>query len=456
MSDPQFDEDLDLGEVLLAILGEWRTVLLVLAATLGLAGLYAFVLAPTEYRAETTIRGVPTAFCPVGVTCASSLEESVSRAASIVNSDQAYGRLDAELRLSTDEYFLNDRDENPAVKARRRFLEAVDIDASGQMATIQVRHESEVRAVEIANAIGAVIRSEIALDAQASLDATARSLALQLARLSAPAETERQTAGLIAIERAALAAQVENLDQIAETVAPVSLVDRVAELPAERTAPRRALIVAMGGIFGLFLGAGFAALRAARRGRLYTIRAVGSAFGVDLPLTASAHAITEGAAQRLWQDVRVVVGDADTPVIALSGPADPKLIRQAAVGLCEEFARSGPGAGIVDLGGWFERSETPSDLGDEIVPAQAGAGITAYACDGDGMQKAISALTDRGCAVILLAPSAERDLPLMRKSFLVATARVVLALRGQATRQDLARIMRAERGATGARVLAVV
>jgi uncharacterized protein involved in exopolysaccharide biosynthesis len=455
-ADYNFDDEIDLGELFQTVMGEWRVVLATFVASLGMAGLYAFAVAPSEYRAQASIRGLPGTFCPVGVTCARTVSDSVADAASVVGSDLGFTRLDTSLNLSDDPYFQNADEDNAAVKARRRFSEAVSVDVTGKVATITARHESDLRAVDIANSVAALMQNEIALDAQSSLDAINRSLTLRLENLPTPAETALQSQALIAIERSSIVAQLANLSDISANGLPVSVVEAAAQLPAERVAPRRPLILALGGVLGLFLGVGFAIVYATWRGRLHAAGAVATAFGGGAPLIGDASVIQAGAAQSLWQEVRVLAGDTALPVIAIAGYVSADTLRHAATGLASEFARSGQAAAIVDLGGWFPSGAAPSDLGERIAIAQAPDGIEAYACDGGDLHKAVAALTDQGRVVIILPPSADADLPLMRNAFLASTARVFLASRGRVTRQDAGRIMMAERGAAGPRVVAVV
>ena len=64
MSDQQFDHEIDLGELFLTILGEWRIVVSSVVAAVLLSAVYAFAIAPTQYRAEASLRGIPQAYCP--------------------------------------------------------------------------------------------------------------------------------------------------------------------------------------------------------------------------------------------------------------------------------------------------------------------------------------------------------------------------------------------------------
>ena len=58
MSDQQFDDEIDLGELLLTILGEWRVVASVFVGAVLFSAVYAFAIAPSQYRAEASLRGI--------------------------------------------------------------------------------------------------------------------------------------------------------------------------------------------------------------------------------------------------------------------------------------------------------------------------------------------------------------------------------------------------------------
>jgi hypothetical protein len=214
--------------------------------------------------------------------------------------------------------------------------------------------------------------------------------------------------------------------------------------------------LALGAVLGLFLGAGAAIAYSVRRGNLHSQNAIAAAFGDRDAVSGSETEILAQSAQGLWQQVRVAIGDGIPPVIAIAGHVQGDTLKHAALGLHAEFARSGKKAAIVDLGQWFPLQAPTSDRGTGVGLADAGDAVPAYACDAGALKDLVTSLAQDGTIAIVLPPSAERDLPLMRDAFLCASARIFLARRGNITRKDVGRFLLAERGSEGRRVVAVV
>ncbi|WP_213686402.1 Wzz/FepE/Etk N-terminal domain-containing protein, partial [Roseicyclus sp.] len=164
MSDQQFDDEIDLGELLLTILGEWRLVASVFIGAVLFSAVYAFAIAPTQYRAEASLRGIAQAYCPPSTECPVTLDEALAGAVALVSTPQGFASLDAALNLSADDDFAHEGD-FAAEEARRNFLEAVNVQADSTTALISVTHSHDLRAVDLANAIAEFVASEVALSA---------------------------------------------------------------------------------------------------------------------------------------------------------------------------------------------------------------------------------------------------------------------------------------------------
>ncbi len=456
MSDHQFDDEIDLGELLQTLLGQWRIVVSTLVASVALSGLYAFVIAPTQYKAEAVVRGLPQNFCPAAITCSMSLEASLSKAAGMVTTRAGFEAVDAAVNLSSDDYFFSTEGPNSAVLGQRRFFDNVNVTVNAARATVAVTHESDVQAVEIANAVIGFIQSQIAEDTEKNLEDAKRVLLLRLSTLSSATQTLSQSDGVITLERGSLQAQIEGIDDVRSMGLASSVVDSRADFPVESIAPRRSLILALGAVLGLFLGAGAAIAYSVRRGNLHSQNAIAAAFGDRDAVSGSETEILAQSAQGLWQQVRVAIGDGIPPVIAIAGHVQSDTLKHAALGLHAEFARSGKKAAIVDLGQWFPLQAPTSDRGAGVGLADVGDAVPAYACDAGALKDLVTSLAQDGTIAIVLPPSAERDLPLMRDAFLCASARIFLARRGNITRKDVGRFLLAERGSEGRRVVAVV
>lgn len=455
MSDQQFDDEIDLGELLLTVLGQWRLVVSTLLASVALSGLYAFVIAPTQYSAEVVIRSVPANFCP-GIECAVSLEDVLSQSSARVATSDGFEAMDAAANLSGDSYFFGVDGPDGAVIGQRRFFEHVNASVMANTVRIVANHESDLRAVDIANAAADFVQERIALRADDALTLTETSLRIRLNNLAAPGTLTSEAWAAVAVERSLLNAQLAAIEAARLNSGPISKVDVRAALPAQYVKPRRSLIMALGAFLGLFLGVGAAIAFSVRRGSLYTPNAISAAFGVRDALSGSEKAILAQAAQGLWQQVRVAIGDAVPPVIAIAGHVPGDTLKQAALGLHAEFARSGKQAAIVDLGQWFPLQAPTSDMGEGVGLARAGDDVRAYACGAGCLTDVLACLAQAGTIAIVLPPPAEHDLPLMRDVFFSASARVFLARRGNITRKDVGRFLLAERGSQGQRVVAVV
>ena len=450
------DDEIDLAELSQTILGEWRLVLGGFLATVVLAGVYAFVLAQHEYRSVAAVRGLEANYCPLGLSCSPDLEASMENAVTTVNTAAGFAALDSVVDLSGDPFFFRAGEENGDVRGARRVFDAITVTATGARASVTVIHEDDTRSVAIANAITGYLKDRVLSDARANLAAAERNLSLRLSNLPPVSPEATPAERMIAVERASLLAQLQNLEFARSSDLPVTVIDTVAQLPAERAAPRRALILALGGVLGLGLGVALAVVASMRRGRLHAASAIGAAFGIASPISTSQAEIAKGTAEGLWRELRVHVGRSERPVIALSGEMDPDLLKRAATGLSHEFQRAGQPAAIVDLGGWFDSATTPSDLGEGIGAVSTDQAVTIHSCDGASLPRAMSALAARGATAILLPPMPQADLPLLCDVFNASNARVHFAQKGKITRPDVNRILLAEREATGPRALVVM
>ena len=455
MSDQQFDDEIDLGELLLTILGEWRLVASVFIGAVLFSAVYAFAIAPTQYRAEASLRGIAQAYCPPSSECPVTLDEALAGAAALVSTPQGFASLDAALNLSADDNFFAQEGDFAAEEARRNFLESVNVQADGTTALISVTHSHDLRAVNLANAIAEFVASEVALSASENDEALKSSLGLRLATLPAPSAGLSQSDAMIQLERSSIEAQLQSLEQHVAAGLAVAVIDLPASLPLELVAPKRSLIVALGGVLGVFLGVGAAIVFSMRRGKLHSVGAVAGAFGGGDAVVERRKDIVAGAGHKFWQDVRVSFGEFDGGAIVMTGFAADEVILRSANGLASEFARSGIPVSIIDMGARANSGATTGEVGDGVPVIDNGTGIPTYRCEPSQMDEVMAKLSKDGGVVIMLPPSPDNDLPSVRQAIALSKGRVFLVNRGEITRHDVGRLLLAERGVGGRRVLAV-
>ena len=455
MSDQQFDDEIDLGELLLTIFGEWRAVASVFVGAVLCSAVYAFAIAPTQYRAEASMRGIAQAYCPPASACAITLNEAIAGAARLVSTPEGFASLDAALNLSADDDFAR-QGEFAQEGSRRSFFGSVDIEADGATAVVSVTHSNDLRAVELANAIAEFVASEVALSASENYEALKSSLRLRLATLPAPKAVMAQSDALIQLERSSIEAQLQLLEQRVAAGLAVAVIDLPASLPLELVAPKRSLIVALGGVLGMFLGIGAAIVFSMRRGKLHSVGAVAGAFGGGDAVVARGKDIVDAAGHAFWQEVRVSFGEFEGGGIVVTGLASDDMMLSSALGLASEFARSDTSVAVVDLAARGSRSSTADEFGDGVSVLDDGSGIPIYSCAPRQLGDVMARLGKDGGVVIILPPSPDRDLASVREAIAASKGWVFLAKRGIITRHDVNRLQLAERGVVGRRVLAVI
>ena len=246
----QFDDEIDLGELLLTILGEWRVVASVFVGAVLFSAVYAFAIAPSQYRAEASLRGIAGAYCPNSIACPVTLGDAIADAAALVSTPAGFVSLDVSLNLLADDDFAREGD-FAEEESRRRFDDAIGVEANEITAVVSVTHSSDRRAVEIANAIVEFVASEVALRAAENYTRLDSDLRLRLATLPAPTAVMSQSEALISLERSSIQAQLQSLERHVAAGLAVAVIDRPASLPLEQIAPRRALILALGGALAL-------------------------------------------------------------------------------------------------------------------------------------------------------------------------------------------------------------
>lgn len=458
MHDQQFDDEIDLGELFLTILGEWRIVAASAFVVVALSAVYAFFVARTEYSAQARITASPNAFCPMDEACGVSLADALSLAVSRLEAPASFGELDAALNLSGDEDFASDRDYREQI-VRLAFLRALDAAADGTAATVSVTHSSDLRAVELANAVAAFVVAGVEVAAHENYAALERRLALRLASLPPPTQSESQSDALIVIERSALNARIEALEDHVNAALPVAELYPAA-MPLELQSPRRALILVLGAVLGTFVGIGGALVTVMRRGRLHGRAAIAGAFGRELGeiVVAGSGGSVDLQRTAFWQDVRVSLGSFEGGAITLSGIGSDAAMLGAARHLAAEFYRSGLGVAILDLGGRMAvraAAAAPSERREAVTRHDNADGAAVFSCGVRHLHAALGDLVASGDIVIIVPPPIARDLPAVREAMARSQARVILAPVGVITRHDVGRLILAARGAPGVQVVAL-
>ena len=451
----QLDDEIDLGELLLTILGEWRVVASVFVGAVLFSAVYAFAIAPSQYRAEASLRGIAGAYCPNSIACPVTLGDAIADAAALVSTPTGFASLDVSLNLLADDDFAREGD-FAEEESRRRFDDAIGVEANEITAVVSVTHSSDRRAVEIANAIVEFVASEVALRAAENYTRLDSDLRLRLATLPGPTAVMSQSEALISLERSSIQAQLQSLERHVAAGLAVAVVDRPASLPLEQIAPRRALILALGGVLGMFLGIGAAIVFSMRQGKLHSVGAIAGAFGGGDAIVARGKDIVDAAGHAFWQEVRVAFGEFEGGGIVVTGLACDDMILSSALGLASEFARSDTSVAVVDLAARGSGSSTADEFGDGVSVLDDGSGIPIYRCAPRQLGDVMAKLGKDGGVVIILPPSPDRDLASVREANAASKGWVFLAKSGIITRHDVNRLLLAERGVIGRRVLAVI
>ena len=451
----RFDDEVDVGEFAFKILSEWRVVAFTLVGAVLVSSVYAFAVAPTQYQAEASLRGLVHAYCPTHDGCAVSLEDAISNAAQTVLTADGFEALDATLNLSADGDFA-EQGEFSQERKRRNFFDAVNVEAEVTTASVKVTHSSDRRAVEIANAIVEFVASEVALRAAENYTRLDSDLRLRLATLPAPTAVMSQSEALISLERSSIDAQLQSLERHVAAGLAVAMIDRPASLPLEQIVPRRALILALGGVLGMFLGIGAAIVFSMRQGKLHSVGAIAGAFGGGDVIVARGKDIVDAAGHAFWQEVRVAFGEFEGGGLVVTGLASDDMMLSSALGLASEFARSDTSVAVVDLAASGSGSSTADEFGDGVSVLDDGSGIPIYRCAPRQLGDVMARLGKDGGVVIILPPSPDRDLASVREAIAASKGWVFLAKRGIITRHDVNRLQLAERGVIGRRVLAVI
>ena len=451
----KLEDEIDLSDLGLTILGEWRVVASACVGSVLLAAVYAFAIAPTRYDAAASLRGIVQAFCPASVECAVPLEDTMAAAAALVSSNEGFASLDAALDLSGDTYFSEDGDLQ-SEEIRRNFFDAVNVAADGVAVAISVSHSDDRRAVDIANTIAQFIAAQLEARASENFAQQENSLRLRLAALTAPSATTIQVETLVQLERAAIEAQLASLAQRRDNMQFVAAIDRPAALPLEMAAPRRSLFLALGVILGIFLGIGAAIVASMRRGTLHSVAAVTAALNGRDAIVGQGNHIGADKGHTLWQDIRVSFGEFENGAIVVTGFASDEVIIGLARGLASEFARSGVPVGVIDLGARNMAVSEGFENLDATLLLESGSETPFHACSPSQMVDILARLDNEKGVLIILPPPPARDLATVRKAIALSKGRVFLAKRGEITRNDAQRLLLAERDVGGRRVLAII
>lgn len=451
---PEIDDDeIDLGEVFLTWFAQWPVVLGSALSGLALAGVYAFFLAPSEYKAEAVLRAERQYFCPpvlesfseMRESCSVTLASTIEGAAASAVLPKAVESLNNQVGLFFDPFLALDGKPATPVSISHRLAETVRFDIEGNSITISVRHSDEGRAVALANAIAGYMQTDIASAAARRLAEAEVYIRRKLSDLSRPQAALAQSEAAIAIERSANQARLEGISEAQQVTDEAATIARPAERPAEQTAPRHTLLLALGAILGLLGGLGAALLRVRRNGTLHTDRAIRDAFlQAGLPTKAIVR-LDRGQPKLGWQEAWLALGE-DKRVIAVIPVAPDRKVKQTVSGLIETVMTKT--ATALDLAGWFPSSEKGAV--SEGAPARVrAAGI-------EDLPDALLAMGKQDETALLLAPRATENLAGLAKVLAHADAAIVVGQMGQITRPEVERIALAAQGRFGQIVILTV
>lgn len=435
---PADDDEIDLGELLLTWVSEWRLIAAFTVAMAVLAGTYAFLIAPEKYEASALVRTVPTYFCPAVVAprsvepdpCSVEIETALQNAVATAVLPEAIEAIDSNLALRGDPFYApNDRPANP-IDISLRLSKTVQMKTDAGSATIVAAHSNGARAAAVANAIAGYIQNELVAAAEREMAITEAAAQRQLASLDSTAAAGGQAEALITIERAAIVAQIEGISEARQEVGGAAVLARPAGSNAERTAPRTSLIFVLGTMLGLFVGLGAALARGRRNAKLYSIRAIAEAFRqAGFPAKAIVR-LDRRCSLLGWQEAWLALGR-EACVTAVVALAADRQVREAASGLTE--AVPAKSSTIVDLAGWFS----------EPGPKTATRVRTARPAE---VPEVLSEICANDRHVLLLTPRAERDLPGLAQALDAADTVLAIAQPGLTTRGEVARIALASKG----------
>ena len=294
-------------------------------------------------------------------------------------------------------------------------------------------------------------------DQVATLNRTIRALE-EDAEQSAEAATELETLRReIAVNEAMYEAMLKQFEGESLTsgfaVESGQVIDRAVP-PVEPSAPRTALIAALGLVLGLFLGIGLALFWAMRRGVLHTKGAVRDAFALpnmmDAPRMLAKRRMRDvkrgiralrGRPMRAVEDLLVQIAPDAPRRIAVLPSAQTRLTTNGALAIAELQRPSDGSLCLVDLSetgsllrslGLPLRQNSPAELepGLFVLQPRLGEGQNRSL----GVAEAIDDLAAQYDRLILVCPPPDFGTAVSLKALDTAAAAIVLAQSGQTTR----------------------
>lgn len=433
------DDEIDLGELLLTWVSEWRLIASSTVAAAIVAGTYAVLIAPEKFEASALVRTVPSYFCTAVVAppvaeadpCGNAIATALQNAAATAVLPEGIAAIEPSVALSGDPFYAPaDGPANP-IDISLRLSKTVRITPSAGTATIVAEHSDGARAAAVANAIAGYIQNELVAAAEREMVVAESAAQRQLASLNSAAAAGGQAEALISIERAEIVARIEGISEAKQEVGSAAVLARPAGSNAQRTEPRTPLILVLGTLLGLFAGLGAALARGRKDARLYSIRAIAEAFRqAGFPAKAIVR-LDRGRPTLGWQEAWLALGR-EARVTALAACAADQRVREAATGLAE--AGTARSLTRIDLAGWLSQpgSKEPAPEVCAARPAE--------------LPEVLADLRAQDRHVLLLAPRSAGDLPGFAQALDAADSVLAIAQPGQITRAEVQRIALAAQG----------
>jgi hypothetical protein len=328
-------------------------------------------------------------------------------------------------------------------------LTQVNLGIDGLRIKIDVEASSDYGAVVQANTVAGWIAERINRVSQRNVGiAEQRALAL-LSNLPELSELRSPAAGVIALDRADLQAQLQLIAEVRAEEADAAMIVDLATTSTEFAVNSRYQMGVLGGFLGLIFGSFFSVGRSIFLGRVSGSQAIAEAFDennvVNMPSQAPGR----------FQELRLAIGNPDEGIVAVAGPVDNETLLAICIGLSCELAELGDIA-VIDFSGIFSKNVKQKNNTEFNAVSLTASNISTYSAIGVDVRSYLEKVNFSEKIVILILPFSELGLPSLHAGFSLSTARIILSPYKYVHFDDIRRIKLAERDANGQRVLVLV
>lgn len=446
-------DEVDVGSILIAVWRGWKLIAFGVALSLLFTMGFSFFSFKPHYQSTAVVTVEPHVFCPLNVfedpdLCPLPIDVALRHVARNFSSvdftavvDDAIANQLSQLRAGT----------HGVENTRSVSLQSVtSIDISHEQIVVRVSYSDATWTVIAVNEIARELTNRLNALVRDVLLSRQRSLSFTLAALPSGSDFSSGADGHALLKRATVQAQIDYVSHILESERLAANVSLASNSQPDDFFGKLVRSLYFSFFVGLIVSIIAVLVFSSRQGMLYSIRSIEDELG------ESDLIIADSRSSNIAQEIRLATDIDSNGVLVITGHVPDAIKARTAVELCNQLNRASRKVMLLDLLGVSGVQSFDESARSARIDGSIETGFPIYAVSAVDAVSRIQELALEGGVVVVLAPSENVDLPLLREIFRLTNSRVFLCPRFGITRAWLERVLRLERGVSGSKVVVLI